>query len=193
MKKIISVLAAVKSMFVLSTMFLFISLVFNGCAGHYSPGGGRTNYHTLPETVKLSDYKVIQVKVTSNIKKSKSECCKLEDKISKMLIEKKLFEKVVNGEEPHEAPIDLLLEAVITKLDKVTAFERVFLDAFVGKAKLVVVNKLTDVKTGEELGTFTVKGDSLEGGGRVLMAAGTTKQARTHTAKAIVKFIKRRM
>jgi len=182
-----------KSMFILSSMFLVMSLVFNGCIGNYSPGGGRIHSHTLPETVKLSDYKVIHVKVTSNLEKSEAECNKLEDKICTRLIEKKLFEKVVKGEEAQEAPVDLLLEAEITSLKKVGAMERLFADAFVGEAKFWVVNKLTDVKTGEELGTFTVKGDSLTGGGRVLIAAGTTKQARTHTVEAIVKFIKKHM
>jgi hypothetical protein len=184
---------SIKSIFILSSMFLVMSLVFNGCIGNYSPGGWRIHSHTLPETVKLSDYKVIQVKVISNLEKSEAECKKLEDKICKKLLEKKLFEKVVRGEEPQEAPVDLLLEAEITDFHKVTAMERLFADGFVGKAKFWVVSKLTDVKTGKELGTFTVKGDSIKGGGRVLIAAGTTKQARTHTVKAIIKFIKKHM
>jgi hypothetical protein len=182
-----------KSMLMLSSLFLVISLVFNGCIGTYSPGGGRTHSHTLPGTVKLSDYKVIQVKVTSNLEKSESECNKLEDKICKKLIEKKLFEKVVKGEEAQGVPVDLLLEAEITELKKVSAMKRLFADAFVGEAKFWVINTLTDVRSGQELGTFTVKGDSLTGGGRVLIAAGTTKQARTHTVEAIVKFIKKHM
>jgi hypothetical protein len=152
------------------------------------------NYgHTVPDTVKLSNYKVIQVSVISSIKKSDKFCSKLKDKITAMLIKKQLFEKVLNGKESQEPSADLQLDAEIVALDKVTALHRMFFDDFVGKAKMVVINRLKDVKTGKELGTFTTGGQSSSGGLASVFAAGTTKQALKYTAKRIVRFIQTHM
>ena len=172
---------------------LVIGMIFNACAhssdaGLFSAAG--INYgHNVPDTVKLSDYKVIQVNVTSYVKKSDKFCCKLQDRITAMLVKKQLFEKVLNGKESQEPPADLKLDTEIVALDKVTALDRMFFDGFVGKAKIVVINRLKDVKTGKELGTFTTGGQSSSGDLARTFAAGTTKQALKYTAKGIVRFI----
>jgi len=183
----------------LISLVIVIGIIFSGCA-HSSDAAlfsakGMNYGHNVPDTVKLSDYKVIQVNVTSNVKKSDKFCCKLQDKITEMLKTKQLFEKVLNGKESQEQePLaDLQLDAEIVALDKVTALDRMLFDDFVGKAKMVVINRLKDIKTGKELGTFTTGGQSASGGLASIFAAGTTKQALKYTAKRIVRFIQTHM
>jgi hypothetical protein len=178
-------------------LVLVIGMIFNACA-HSSDAAffsakGMNYGHNVPNTVKLSDYKVIQVNVTSYVKKSHKFCCKLQDKITAMLVKKQLFEKVLNGKESQEPTADLQLDAEILALDKVTALDRMFFDDFVGKAKVVVINRLKDLKTGKELGTFTTGGQSSSGDLARAFAAGTTKQALKYTAKRIVRFIQTHM
>jgi hypothetical protein len=182
-------------LFLLIFLVISIGLIFKGCAfskdAAIFSAKGISYSHNVPETVKLSNYKVIQVNVTSYIKKSDKFCSKLQDKITGMLIKKQLFERVLNREESQEPLADLHLDAEIIALDNVTAIDRMLFDEFVGKAKMVVVNRLKDVKTGKELGTFTTGGQSSSGSG--FFAGGTTKQALKYTAKEIVKFIRAHM
>lgn len=188
---------SLKTILLLIFLVIVLGVIFIGCAhssdaAFFSAKG--INYsHSLPETVKLSDYKVIQVNVISNIKKSDTFCCKLQDNITSMLVKKQLFDQVLTGKNSQGTPADLQLDAEIVAMDKVTALDRVFFDDFVGKAKMIVVNRLKDVKADKELGTFTTGGQSSSGRIARTFAAGTTKQALKYTAKQIVRFIQTHM
>ena len=195
MKKVISVsYLSIKPMLLLIFLAIFIGLIFNGCTRHGPFSARKIAYaDTIPYTVKLSNYKAIQVNVTSNIEKSDKFCCKLQDKIIKMLTEKKLFDKILKGEASQAPPADLQLNAEIVAFRKVNTLERMFLDDFVGEAEMVVVNRLKDLKTGNELGTFTAGSETASGGLAATFGAGTSKQAIKLVAKQIVKYIKTHM
>ena len=185
---------SIKSILLLIFLVIFIGLIFNGCTRH-GPFSARGIAYadTIPNTVKLSNYKAIQVNVTSNIKESDKVCSKLQDKIIEILTKKKLFDNILKGEAPQDAPVDLQLNAEIVALKKVTTAERMFLDDFVGESEMVVVNRLKDLKTGNELGTFTAGGESASGGLAATFGAGTTKQTCKLVAKKIVKYIQTHM
>jgi len=193
MNKSISVsYLSIKSILLLIFLVILAGLIFNGCTRH-GPFSARGIAYadTIPGTVKLSNYKAIQVNVTSLIKESDKVCQKLQDKIIEILTEKKLFDNILKGEgeAPQNMPVDLQLNAEIVALKKVTTAERMFLDDFVGESEMVVVNRLKDLKTGIELGTFTAGGESASGGLAATFGAGTTKQTCKLVAKQIVKFI----
>ena len=191
MKKSISVsYLSIRSILLLIFLVIFIGLIFNGCTRHgLFSARGIAYADTIPGTVKLSNYKVIQVNVTSNIKESDKVCQKLQDKIIEILTEKKLFENILKGEVHQDTPVDLQLNAEIVALKKVSTAERMLIDDFVGESEMVVVNRLKDLKTGNELGAFTAGGESASGGLAATFGAGTTKQTCKLVAKQIVKFI----
>ncbi len=191
MKKSISVsYLSIRSILLLIFLVTLAGLIFNGCTRH-GPFSARGIAYadTIPDTVKLSNYKVIQVNVTSNIKEADKVCQKLQDKIIEILTEKKLFENILKGEVHQDTPVDLQLNAEIVALKKVSTAERMLIDDFVGESEMVVVNRLKDLKTGNELGTFTAGGESASGGLVAAFGAGTTKQTCKLVAKQIVKFI----
>ena len=176
--------------FLLIFLVILVGLIFNGCTRHGPFSARGTAYaDTIPDTVKLSNYKVIQVNVTSNIKESDKVCQKLQDKIIEILTEKKLFDNILKGEVHQDTPVDLQLNAEIVALKKVSTAERMLIDDFVGESEMVVVNRLKDLETGNELGTFTAGGESASGGLAAAFGAGTTKQTCKLVAKQIVKFI----
>jgi hypothetical protein len=191
----------IRSIFLLIPLFIVIGLILNGCAyyrfpenlslGDFYPARGINYNDTIPDKVKLSHYKTIQVHVTSNIKKSKKYCCKLEDKIINLLRKKKFFEKVLKWTESQIPPPDLQLNAEITKLRTVTALERMM--SYEGKSIIVVHNRLKDVKTGQELGSFTARGHSESGELASVTLSGTTRQAVKYAAKQIVKIFQTHM
>lgn len=194
MKKYVPETETKGKVFLLLSLVIFIGLIFCGCTRH-GPFSARGIAYadTIPSTVKLSDYKTIQVNVTSKIKESDKVCCRLQDKIVEILTERKLFDNILKGEAPQDTPVDLQLNAEIVALKKVTTAERMFLDDFVGESEMVVVNRLKDLKTGNELGTFTAGGESASGDLAATFGAGTTKQTCKLVAKQIVKYIRTHM
>ncbi len=164
-------------------LFAGVILLVAGCA---STG---TIQQTAPITVKLSGYKTMLFRVSSDVPESSQEVVHFESMTVAKLRERGLFEKVIAGSASPNAKADLRADAEIVKLKKVGSGARVMLGAFAGRAGMAVEVKLTDVKTGKNLGVFKAEGKS--SGGTVF--AGNTGQAVERIAEQIVEFVQNNM
>ena len=162
---------------------LLTAIVFAGCA---STG---TVVTTQAPTIRIGDYKTIDILTSSSIPETGEEIVLLESEIQAKLHEAGLFEAVFIHADSSELKSDLMLKANITTLNRVDRGTRLILGALAGQASISIDVKLSEKSSGKDIGTFTTEGKS--SGGSIF--AGTTPQAIDRAVEQIVEFVKNSM
>lgn len=157
----------------------FAVLAMIGCA---STGSTQVGQSPSPSMTKAGS---VTVTATSRVPNSEETTRELEAAVIEKLREKNAFESVRSSLSVGGRRSDLVLNATITEFQGVSDLARGIGGAFAGQSVIVAEIVVRDGKTGEVLGSATVRGTSSAGHA----FAGTTIQAIQRTAEQIAGFV----
>ncbi len=166
------------SMMQRGVLLLSIAVFLWGCAS----GNVSTRVAT---TAKLSNYKIVLFKTSSEVPDSSEVISQLEKVTVSRIREKRFFDNLVIDSSSTDAQPDLRIHARIVALKKVSSGSRIMYGAAAGRSGLDVEVELYDLKENKIIGKFIAQGRS--SGGTVF--AGTTSQAIELAAQQIIEFI----
>lgn len=154
-----------------------VLVVLAGC------GGGYNMKESTPLEAKLGAYKSAHVQTSSGDADSSEAVEPFKSKLFGELTNRGVFTNYSTGADPGAA--EVRVSVILTGLKTVGATERAMFGAMAGKARLTAAVTVTDLKTNQELGSFSVSGKSSGGS----IAAGGTSEAIDNTALGVAVFL----
>lgn len=162
-------------------MPLAILSLLVGCAS----GGTTTPTQPLAQTLG-SSYKTVAIKVIASAPDADADALSLENAIITELRKEPRFTKVISRTGSPDTKVDLVVNANITDIRKVSQSKRVMLGGLAGRGSVTVQADLVDGKSGRKLGSFSSEGKT--SGGTVF--SGTTEQALRRAAEQVAGFVR---
>lgn len=154
---------------------LCVASLLTGCAS-----SGRLHVAT-PATARLSHFKTVLVRVSSDVTDAKKETIQLEATVAKIAREELSFQQVLTERNAPRSFVDLTIEARIVGLEKVSVESRARRGMLAGRARMTADVALIDIRTGAVLAKFTAEGRS--------SVVGTTEQVIARVSEQIVAFV----